>query len=161
MKVNGVQLGDKERSYLTTILWAETVSLPCEENNLVDNFMGVDEDHPLHDVMDCSPLDDHFTFGNFTDVSLHKAVADLNDWFDHLANTEFKDGESLLDITLEYEDEEHIAHDFWLTRNGHGVGYWNGDYGDELGKALTAACKSWPEQYVLVDEEGWLYLEDC
>src|SRR6266851_3222861 len=23
---------------------------------------------------------------------------------------------------------DRIAHDFWLTRNGHGAGFWDGDY---------------------------------
>jgi hypothetical protein len=29
----------------------------------------------------------------------------------------------------------NVAHDFWLTRNGHGAGFWDGDYpvtGDRL-----------------------------
>lgn len=28
-------------------------------------------------------------------------------------------------------DEERAGHDFWLTRNGHGAGFWDGDWSDE------------------------------
>lgn len=33
---------------------------------------------------------------------------------------------------------EYVGHDFWLTRNGHGVGFWDRDCGP-YGDALTAA----------------------
>ena len=46
------------------------------------------------------------------------------------------------------QDEERCGHDLWLTRNGHGAGYFDGDYsrhginagevGTALGKAATA-----------------------
>lgn len=32
------------------------------------------------------------------------------------------------------DDAERIGHDFWLTRNRHGAGFWDGDYkrGDKI-----------------------------
>ena len=36
--------------------------------------------------------------------------------------------------------ESQCGHDFWLTRNGHGSGFWDRDLG-QIGKKLTdAAC---------------------
>ena len=32
------------------------------------------------------------------------------------------------------------GHDYWLTRNGHGAGYWDRDLG-EVGDKLTKACE--------------------
>jgi hypothetical protein len=32
------------------------------------------------------------------------------------------------------------GHDFWLTRNGHGAGFWDRGYPDDLGRALTDAA---------------------
>src|SRR4029453_1521979 len=40
--------------------------------------------------------------------------------------------------------EEQIGHDFWLTRNGHGAGFWDryrGGLGAECGRILTAEAK--------------------
>lgn len=39
----------------------------------------------------------------------------------------------------------HIEHDFYLTRNGHGAGFWDGDY--EKGEELTKVAKSFGEDY--------------
>ena len=42
-------------------------------------------------------------------------------------------------------DEWQAAHDFWLTRNGHGAGFWDRDLPGDLGERLTAACKAFGE----------------
>lgn len=39
------------------------------------------------------------------------------------------------------------ATDFWLTRNGHGAGFWDRGAGS-VGKRLTDAAKSYGERYV-------------
>lgn len=49
---------------------------------------------------------------------------------------------------LDFEDEDlmdHAGYDFWLTRNGHGVGFWDREetYGEANAKALTALCESY------------------
>lgn len=42
-------------------------------------------------------------------------------------------------------DDEQLGHDFWLTRNGHGAGFWDRHYGDtdeaRAGDALSDAAK--------------------
>lgn len=40
---------------------------------------------------------------------------------------------------LTKDDLEQIGHDFWLTRNGHGAGFWDGDYVN--GDAITKIVK--------------------
>lgn len=37
-------------------------------------------------------------------------------------------------------DAQH-GHDFWLTRNGHGCGFWDRGYRFGIGDALTAAAE--------------------
>lgn len=37
------------------------------------------------------------------------------------------------------------GHDFWLTRNGHGAGYWDGDYPEGVEDRLTAAAHAFGE----------------
>ena len=39
----------------------------------------------------------------------------------------------------ELEDETVIAHNLWLTIEGHGAGFWDGDY--KNGDELTEICK--------------------
>ena len=35
------------------------------------------------------------------------------------------------------------GHDFWLTRNRHGAGFWDGDWPAEHGRILTDAAHVW------------------
>ena len=37
--------------------------------------------------------------------------------------------------------------DFWYTRNGHGCGFWDRGYPDEVADPLKAACKAFGEYY--------------
>ncbi|MBU2527646.1 MAG: hypothetical protein KKC03_13705 [Bacteroidetes bacterium] len=47
------------------------------------------------------------------------------------------------------------AHDFCLTANGHGAGFWDGDY--ERGDELTALCQ--PYHYdAYVGDDGIVYI---
>ena len=39
-----------------------------------------------------------------------------------------------------WDDDKQAGHDFHLTRNGHGAGFWDGDY-PEHGDKLTEACE--------------------
>ncbi len=49
--------------------------------------------------------------------------------------------------------EAQIGHDLWLTRNRHGAGFWDGDYPDDLGQALTDAAHAMGEGYAVYDPE--------
>jgi hypothetical protein len=51
---------------------------------------------------------------------------------------------------------EHAGHDFWLTRCGHGVGFWDRGMGD-LGKRLTEACKAYGSLDLYVGDDGQIY----
>lgn len=59
--------------------------------------------------------------------------------------------------------EEHggyslAGHDFALTRNGHGAGFWDGDLPDDLGERLTAASKKAGEVFPYLGDDGAVYL---
>lgn len=51
---------------------------------------------------------------------------------------------------------DRCGHDFWLTRNGHGAGFWDRGLGD-AGEALTKACghgTDFPEINLYVSDDG-------
>jgi hypothetical protein len=52
----------------------------------------------------------------------------------------------------------YAGHDFALTRNGHGAGYWDGDLPEELGERLTAASKGAGEVHPYLGDDGLVYL---
>ena len=60
-------------------------------------------------------------------------------------------------------DETTIAHDFWLTRNGHGAGFWDGDYEDYVGQdnsvgdRLTVVANKFGECNPYLGDDGMVY----
>ncbi len=56
----------------------------------------------------------------------------------------------------EYSDEEKSGHDFWLTRCGHGAGYWDRGLG-EIGDKLSEAAKTMGSVDLYVGDDGLIY----
>lgn len=51
------------------------------------------------------------------------------------------------------------GHDFWLTRNGHGAGFWDGDWSEELEHALMEVCEGFHEVWSYQGDDGLMYVE--
>ena len=51
------------------------------------------------------------------------------------------------------------GHDFWLTRNGHGAGFWDRPeiYGKISAELLTAACKGYGQFDIYLGDDGLVY----
>lgn len=50
------------------------------------------------------------------------------------------------------------GHDFFLTRNGHGAGFWDGDWKDDAGKILTRSSKLYGSQDLYLGDDGKLHV---
>lgn len=61
------------------------------------------------------------------------------------------------DIELSDQTPAQVGHDFWLTRNGHGAGFWDGDYPEPQGAQLTAAAHAFGESDLYVGDDGKVY----
>ncbi len=46
------------------------------------------------------------------------------------------------------------GHDFWLTRCGHGAGFWDRGYPGKTGDRLSTLAQSFGEAYPSVDDTG-------
>ena len=51
------------------------------------------------------------------------------------------------------EDPRQHGYDFWLTRNGHGVGFWDRGYG-EVGDKLTALADKYGSSDMYKGDDG-------
>ena len=49
-----------------------------------------------------------------------------------------------------------VGHDFWLTRNRHGAGFWDGRYDEPEASELTSAAKVYGSEY-LYAHDGKIY----
>lgn len=57
-------------------------------------------------------------------------------------------------IDLREYNPEQIGHDLWLTRNGHGAGFWDRPevYGKENARILTLMARAMGEHYADFEE---------
>lgn len=55
-------------------------------------------------------------------------------------------------------DAAHAGRDFWLTRNGHGAGFWSSDLGP-VGDELSVRASLYGELYVMRGDDGRVYCE--
>lgn len=54
------------------------------------------------------------------------------------------------------DDLPRAGHDFWLTRNHHGAGFWDGDW-EEFGDLLTERSHAYRECDLYVGDDGFIY----
>lgn len=90
------------------------------------------------------PLDASYSADDIAGESLASAVADC----DSFRETQADD---LADM-----DPEQAGHDFWLTRNGHGAGFWDRGLGAR-GDRLSKACKPYGSVDLYVGDDGKVY----
>ena len=127
------KLDDFTLAYLEAILWAEN-----------------DESTPSGG----EPLDKNYSISDFAPESIDKAVEECR---------RFQE-ENAADLALynhpQWTADELGGHDFLLTRNGHGAGFWdrNDCLPEEAGERLTAAAEKYGETNVYVGDDGQLYL---
>ncbi len=49
------------------------------------------------------------------------------------------------------------GHDFWLTRNGHGAGFWDGHWPEPMASKLDKASKSFGGLDLYMGDDGKVY----
>lgn len=126
-------------AYITCALWASTGTVSEEDLQLeafADSGLEVGDDYEL---------DRYFGESDLSDECREQMEADCT------AFIAYCEAEG---IELP-EDDTQNGHDFWLSRNGHGAGFW--DRGYENGDALHAAAKTFGECDLYVGDDGKIY----
>jgi len=54
-------------------------------------------------------------------------------------------------------EASQAGHDFWLTRCGHGAGFWDGDWPEPAATALTAASEAFGNVDLYIGDNGRIY----
>lgn len=103
---------------------------------------------------DGTPLDSNYAESDIHPDSLDKCLRDCAEFF---ALCESKGLDPLPEYgDARYSNAELSGHDFWLTRNGHGAGYW--DRGLGTGDALTEAAHTFGECWPYVGDDGMVHV---
>ncbi len=127
------KLNEFTKAYLECMLWAEN-----------------DDSTPAGG----EPLDRNHTIADLPPETIKRAVGDCKR-FQH------ENCEALIEAiygTPGHSDATMAGHDFWLTRNGHGAGFWDGDLPEGVGEALAIAARAMGECSPYVGDDGKVYL---
>ena len=129
-------LNEFVQAYAECALWS---SIECDEEG--NNCRPLDEDNDIDDIAPECMTAMRATCTDFV-KSNH---ADLQEYC-----TRMRCGQ--------WSGEARAGHDFWLTRNGHGAGFWDRGLGD-LGKRLSDAAKVYSSVDLYVGDDGRVYGE--
>ncbi len=119
--------------YLETALWSST---------------HYTEEDPDADI----PMDEVASIEDFSPEALEKSITDINNFL-KLAKEQL--GEEAVNVM----DAGSLGHNFWLTRNGHGAGFWDSDdYTEEVGKILSDISTTFGNVDLYIGDDGKVYL---
>ena len=90
------------------------------------------------------PLDDNYSVKDIAPETLESIVQDCKAFQESHAD----------DIG---GDLEQAGHDFALTRNRHGAGFWDGDWDDDVGARLTEASHGFGCIDLYIGDDGFIY----
>ncbi len=90
------------------------------------------------------PIDANYSLSDFSPEALKSAIRDCNKFQE-------ENGDDIA------SDLSGAGHDFWLTRNGHGAGFWDGDWPEPAAKRLTKASKAFGSVDLYVGDDGKLH----
>lgn len=92
-----------------------------------------------------APLDDNYSVYLLAPETLAEMEADCAKF--QAANAE----------DLAVGDTDRGGHDFWLTRCGHGAGFWDGDWPEPQATRLTDAAHAFGNYDLYVGDDGKIY----
>lgn len=123
--------------YITTALWSS-----CDD--------------------DGTPLDDRRDVDDIAPGALAAMQADCAAFWNANADTILCDGApQARDFDSAASESERIAamagHDFWLTRCGHGAGFWDGDWPEPAATLLDIASKAAGSRDLYIGDDGMIY----
>lgn len=113
----------------------DTPKLGCFTRQYIETALwsSIDEDG--------EPLDGLYSIDDISEETLKEMIEDCrqfqSDHHDLIAN-----------------DPSRAGHDFWLTRNRHGAGFWDGDWPEKAGKQLTDAAHIWGSYDLYIGDDG-------
>lgn len=135
--IRGVEVAGFVRGYIDAMLWSET-----------------DESTPAGG----EPLDENYDADDLTDEARERIEVECRAFLYRVGYLINEDGYLKRRDISQGTIAEYAGHDFWLTRAGHGTGFWDGDWTEHAGDVLTKTAKAFGEIHPFV-QNGQVGLE--
>lgn len=103
------------------------------------------------------PLNENYSKGDLPRETKNRMRADCAQFYE--LNMD------LCDLWFARRTPEYTGHDFWLSRNGHGSGFWDrfmvsagdSEEWEALGRRLQAAAERFGEAHLYIGADGEIY----
>lgn len=141
--------GQKARPFY----WDTTMNTPTLDDftkAYVDCALWASNDDTNPDVGD-NPLDDNYFWTDIDSSTLQEMIEDCLKF--QKQNADLINNDNSINRT-NFSPEEHAGHDFWLTRNRHGCGFWDGDWREPAASKLTESSKSFGDYNITASGKG-------
>jgi hypothetical protein len=122
------------QAYIEAALWSSTDNADDQGGEPLDKNYSIDDiasDTLVTMVTDCA----QFQRDNAADITEDNVLTDRGD----------------------YSADELAGHDFWLNRNGHGCGFWDGDWAEPAASRLDASSKAFGGVDLYVGDDGLIH----
>lgn len=97
------------------------------------------------------PLDDNYDIGDIESDTLAEMVQDCHRF--QADNAEWIDDDNVA-VRPDHSCDARAGHDFCLTRNGHGAGFWDGGWLEPAATILTAAATAFGQYDITATGNG-------
>ena len=134
-------------AYGECALWSSTDNADESGGEPLDRNYGWNDIHP--DTLVSMREDCAAFLAECEELAIANGADNLTDW---LANA----SDASEYASRAYSTEERFGHDFWLTRNGHGAGFWDRGLG-KIGTLLTDAAHVWGSVDLYVGDDGLIH----
>jgi hypothetical protein len=129
MSVDRFKLDDFTRAYIECALWSSS-----DDND--------------------EPMDANYTVEDIDEQTMRSMVHDCAQF--QAENGSVIDAAEVLRVSV-YSNRGAAGHDFWLTRCGHGAGFWDGDWAEPAATILDGACKAFGNVELYGGDDGQIY----
>ena len=166
--VNGRQPDTSEEAEMTVV---ENETLAVADPEGLDAFLDAYVEAALWSTNDESdesggePLDANYGQDDLAPETLAKIRADCAAFLAHrlggrliaIAERLVSEGKWSLPAGVGCSIVEYAGHDLWLTRCGHGCGYWDGDWPAGIGEGLDKLAHEFGEVWLEVGDDGLIH----
>lgn len=109
---------------------------------------------------DGEPLDSEHDFSDIAPETLESMMQDCAAFYAARSEHIHCDGAPLsrdFKGSIAAREAARAGHDFWLTRCGHGAGFWDGDWPEPAATALDEASKAFGNVDLYKGDDGQIY----
>jgi hypothetical protein len=117
----------------------------------------VNVEHDIDEIVD-SYLECALWTNDDEDEFDGKTISDFSNESRELAKSEMKWFVAMAGDALDDISDDMIGHDIWLTRNGHGAGFWDRGYDDDIEKKLIKLSEELGLTDIYVGDDDLIYL---